>query len=253
MSRNHHPEQRRRKRRSRTPLEPRKLYIPVLSDELLGLREGFTQSLHQKDVLFIQYDPSLVEVAISRLGRLLLLQEWWHMPEPTEIDPVEEELLEQLKLLRKQLDEAKDKSKYSPVGIPDEWLRRCKDFFENHLENEIAATVELLLIKSLIFAVGVPAAASDLERLNRIATTLVREGLQTRGKGRPKDSGYFGSKPEFEERIRAAVKDLRSEGKKITQPAVAKRIGNHTSRQLREWLQRFHLKWDEVKSGGKID
>jgi hypothetical protein len=248
MSSETRPEIRARKR-SRAPIERRRLYIPVLSDELLGVSENMYQYLGQLDVLIVEYDPRLVNVVLSRLATLVKLQEWWKMPEPAEIDDIEKELLKRVRLTAQKIAHEKGRPEESWPVIPEEWLQRGRDFFESQLEHEIAGAVELLLIKSLLFASGDPVAAEDFERINRLATSLMRKGLQIRGKGRPKDTGYFGSRAEFEERLKVAITALRSEGKKITQAAVAKLLGQHTSRQLRDWIKKFDLNWEEVKSG----
>lgn len=65
-------------------------------------------------------------------------------------------------------------------------------------------------------------------------------------RGRPLGSGTWTSREEFEDALRRAVTEVRSEGGKVTQESVAQHL--YTSdRQLRDWLQQFKVEWAEVR------
>jgi hypothetical protein len=65
-------------------------------------------------------------------------------------------------------------------------------------------------------------------------------------RGRPRGSGTFESREALVQALREAVRELRAEGHKIKQEAVAKML--HTDdAQLRKWLKREGLTWREVK------
>ncbi len=63
--------------------------------------------------------------------------------------------------------------------------------------------------------------------------------------GRPRNSGTWASAEEFEDALRKAVRNLRSQGRKVTQESVAELLSSN-DRVLRGWLNRYHVKWIDV-------
>lgn len=63
--------------------------------------------------------------------------------------------------------------------------------------------------------------------------------------GRPRNSGTWASAQEFEDALRKAVRNLRSQGRKATQESVAELLSSN-DRVLRRWLNRYHIKWIDV-------
>lgn len=63
--------------------------------------------------------------------------------------------------------------------------------------------------------------------------------------GRPRNSGTWASAEEFEDALRKAVRNLRSQGRKVTQESVAELLSSN-DRVLRNWLNRYHVKWIDV-------
>jgi hypothetical protein len=64
-------------------------------------------------------------------------------------------------------------------------------------------------------------------------------------RGRPLNSGTWASGEDFEQAVRVAVEGLRGQGKKVKQEAVAESLGCG-DRQLRRWIKRWDLKWEEL-------
>ena len=66
-------------------------------------------------------------------------------------------------------------------------------------------------------------------------------------RGRPRGSGTWASREEFEDALRQAVTKVRSEGGKVTQESVALHLYTNDC-QLRDWMKRFKVEWAEVKN-----
>jgi hypothetical protein len=67
-------------------------------------------------------------------------------------------------------------------------------------------------------------------------------------RGRPPGTGTWESREEFEEALRRAVAEVRSEGSKVTQESVAQHLYTD-DRQLRAWSEHFRVNWLEIRSG----
>jgi len=66
-------------------------------------------------------------------------------------------------------------------------------------------------------------------------------------RGRPKGSGSWASRQEFEARLREAVATVRADKGKPTQENVAPLLCT-SARQLRAWLHKFGMNWKQVIS-----
>lgn len=85
------------------------------------------------------------------------------------------------------------------------------------------------------------------------------EGQPLRGSiyaGRPKGTGYFRDREEFTQAVATATRTLRRQGRNLTQDAVAAYFSQHdgfptcSDRQLRIWLARYNLNWEDLKEAG---
>jgi hypothetical protein len=71
-------------------------------------------------------------------------------------------------------------------------------------------------------------------------------GLRLRG--RALGSGTWASREEFEDALRQAIAKTRFEGVKVTQESVAQHLYTN-DRQLRAWIEQFHVNWLEIRNG----
>jgi len=67
-------------------------------------------------------------------------------------------------------------------------------------------------------------------------------------KGRPEGSGYFRDKREFTRALKRAIRQVRSSGRTVTQPEVARMLlpSGTTTRQLQKWMDRYLIDWKDV-------
>jgi hypothetical protein len=87
---------------------------------------------------------------------------------------------------------------------------------------------------------------NSLTRLVEHGSTWWRDFSAERVRGRPSGSGTWESRSDFESALIHAGRELRAQGRKVTQEAVAELL--HTSvRVLSRWIKGFGLDWREVK------
>jgi hypothetical protein len=87
---------------------------------------------------------------------------------------------------------------------------------------------------------------TSLMRLVEDCKTWWRDFSAERVRGRPRGSGTWGSASELESAMITAGRELRAQGRKATQEAVAS-VLNSSPRVVSRWIKHFGLTWHEVK------